>query len=245
MKKEWEPMPVADHAEGLLPEAIEATKRAVLMPSSRADALLFDLGRVVIDIDFNRAFSRWARHARCDQKLIRERFRHDDTVYKRHERGEIDSAEFFDNLRASLAIDISDAQLLDGWNSILVGEMPGVSELLAKATGSFPLYAFTNSNREHEQYWSKQFSGILSNFKEVYVSSTIGLRKPEAAAYDYVVRAIGAPADRIVFFDDNLENIQGARARGLQAVRVQSSADLADSLAVLIERSRAVEEWPR
>ena len=33
-----------------------------------------------------------------------------------------------------------------------------------------PVYAITNSNREHKQYWSKQFSGILSNFKEVYVS---------------------------------------------------------------------------
>jgi glucose-1-phosphatase len=208
-------------------------KRATLMLSSSADALLFDLGRVVIDIDFDRAFSRWAGHARCDQKLISERFRHDDTAYKRHERGEIDSEEFFDNLRASLAIDISDAQLLEGWNSILVGEMPGVSELLAKAAGSFPLYAFTNSNREHEQYWSKQFSCLLSNFKEVYVSSTIGLRKPEAEAYDYVVRAIGVSADRIVFFDDSLENIEGARARGLQAVHVKSGADLADALAVL------------
>jgi glucose-1-phosphatase len=211
------------------------------MPSSSADALLFDLGRVVIDIDFNRAFSRWAEHARCDQKLIRERFRYDDTAYKRHERGEIGSQEFFDNLRASLAIDISDAQLLDGWNSILVGEMPGVSELLAKAAGTFPLYAFTNSNREHEQYWSNQFSGILGNFKEVYVSSTIGLRKPEAEACDYVVRAIGVSADRIVFFDDSLENIEGARARGLQAVHIKSGADLADALALLIERSCAVE----
>ena len=115
--------------------------------------------------------------------------------------------------------------------------MPGVSELLAKAARCFPLYAFTNSNREQEQYWSKQFSGILNNFKEVYVSSTIGLRKPEAEAYDYVVRAIGVSADRIVFFDDTLENIEGARARGLQAVHVKSGADLADALAVLIERS--------
>jgi hypothetical protein len=114
-------------------------KRATLMLSSSADALLFDLGRVVIDIDFNRAFSRWAGHARCDQKLISERFRHDDTAYKRHERGEIDSEEFFDNLRASLAIDISDAQLLEGWNSILVGEMPGVSELLAEPFIQFRL----------------------------------------------------------------------------------------------------------
>jgi HAD superfamily hydrolase (TIGR01509 family) len=203
------------------------------MPSNSADALLFDLGRVVIDIDFNQAFSRWAGHACCDQKLISERFRY-DTTYKRHERGEIDSKEFFANLRASLGIDISDAQLLDGWNSIHVGEMPGVSKLLAKAAESFPLYAFTNSNREHELYWSKQFSGILTNFKEIYVSSTIGLRKPEAEAYDHVVRAIGVSADRIVFFDDVLENIEGARARGLQAVHVKSSADVADALALLI-----------
>jgi putative hydrolase of the HAD superfamily len=71
------------------------------------------------------------------------------------------------------------------------------------------------------------------------------LRKPEAEAYDYVVRAIGVSADRIVFFDDSLENIEGARARGLQAVHVKSGADLADALAVLIERGRSVEEWPR
>jgi glucose-1-phosphatase len=203
------------------------------MPSNTVDALLFDLGRVVIDIDFNQAFSRWAGHARCDQRLIGERFRH-DAAYKRHERGEIDSKEYFANLRASLGLEISDAQLLDGWNSIHVGEMLGVSELLAKAAESFPLYAFTNSNREHELYWSKQFSGILTNFKEIYVSSTIGLRKPEAEAYDYVVRAIGVSADRIVFFDDILENIEGARARGLQAVHVKSSADVANALAVLI-----------
>jgi glucose-1-phosphatase len=203
------------------------------MLSSGAHALLFDLGRVVIDIDFNQAFSRWAGHGRCDQKLIGERFRQ-DAAYKRHERGEIESAEYFANLRATLGIDISDAQLLDGWNSIHVGEMPGVSELLEKAAKSFPLYAFTNSNREHQRYWSKQFSGILTNFREIYVSSTIGFRKPEAESYDHVVRAIGVSADRIVFFDDIHENVEGARARGLQAVQVKSVADVANALAVLI-----------
>ena len=112
--------------------------------------------------------------------------------------------------------------------------MPGISELLAKAAESFSLYAFTNSNGEHEQCWSKQFSSILSNFKEIYVSSTIGFRKPEAESYDHVVKAIGASADRIVFFDDVLENVEGARARGLQAVHVKSVADVANALAVLI-----------
>jgi putative hydrolase of the HAD superfamily len=61
----------------------------------------------------------------------------------------------------------------------------------------------------------------------------MGLRKPEAAAYDHVVKAIGVPASRIVFFDDVAENIEGARARGLAAVHVRSPDDIARALAAL------------
>jgi glucose-1-phosphatase len=200
------------------------------MVANTADVLLFDLGRVVIDIDFDRAFARWAEHAGCDPARFRERFPH-GTGYERHETGEIDADAYFANLRSSFGIDISNAQMLDGWNAIFVGEMPGMSGLLTRAARRFPLYAFTNSNREHELYWSRRYSDVLRHFKEIYVSSTIGLRKPEAEAYDYVVQAIGVPADRILFFDDSPVNIDGARARGLQAVQVRSSADVASALA--------------
>jgi FMN phosphatase YigB (HAD superfamily) len=48
------------------------------------------------------------------------------------------------------------------------------------------------------------------------------------------VRKIGVSADRIVFFDDLLENIEGARVCGLRAVHVKSDADVANALAILI-----------
>jgi HAD superfamily hydrolase (TIGR01509 family) len=197
-----------------------------------ADALLFDLGRVVIDIDFDRAFACWAAHARCDPKLLAQCFRR-DVSHRRHETGEIDTQEFFAGLQAAFGIDISHAQFLDGWNSIFVGEVPGMAELLARAARRLPLYAFTNTNPDHELVWSKRFAGVLGNFKDVYVSSTIGLRKPDAAAFDYVVKAIGVPAGRIVFFDDGIDNVAGARACGLQAVHVRSSADVAAALKAL------------
>jgi hypothetical protein len=41
------------------------------MLTHSVDALLFDLGNVVIEIDFNRAFTHWATHARCEESLIR------------------------------------------------------------------------------------------------------------------------------------------------------------------------------
>jgi putative hydrolase of the HAD superfamily len=104
---------------------------------------------------------------------------------------------------------------------------------LARAGRQVPLYAFTNTNPDHELVWSQRFAPILANFKEIFVSSTIRLRKPDAAAYDQVVKAIGVPAERIVFFDDVMENVEGARARGLQAVHVRSAADVVDALATL------------
>jgi glucose-1-phosphatase len=202
-----------------------------LAPGS-ADALLFDLGRVVLDIDFSKAIGCWAAHAGCEPSDILARYVRDE-AYRHHETGKISDAAYFDSLRASLGIRITDAQFLEGWNAIFAGEMPGIAELLARAAGHLPLYAFSNTNQPHVDHFSQVHADLLGHFREIYLSSTIGLRKPDQAAYEHVIDAIGVPASRILFFDDLAENIEGARACGLMAVHVTSSADVADAFAAL------------
>jgi len=202
-----------------------------LAPNS-ADALLFDLGRVVLDIDFSKVVASWAGHAGCEPSHLVGRFSPDE-AWRRHERGEISDAAFFESLRASLAIDITDIQFLEGWNAIFTGEMPGIGAMLARAGTRLPLYAFSNTNGAHVEHFSRAYAGVLGHFREIYLSSTIGLRKPEAAAYDHVVKAIGVPASRILFFDDSAENVAGARERGLSVVHVRSPDDIATALAAL------------
>jgi glucose-1-phosphatase len=204
---------------------------ARLSPGS-ADALLFDLGRVVIDIDFGKAIACWAGHAGRDPSDIVARFVRGET-YRQHELGRISDAAYFDSLRTGLGIGLSDAQLLEGWNAIFAGEMPGIADLLARAARRLPLYAFSNTNQPHVEHFSRIYADLLGHFRELYLSSRIGLRKPDAAAYDHVVKAIGVPASRIVFFDDLAENIEGARARGLQVIHVRTPTDVADALAAL------------
>jgi glucose-1-phosphatase len=203
-----------------------------LLSPGAADALLFDLGRVVLDIDFNKTLVCWAGHAGCEPAHLVERFARDD-IYQRHETGKIGDAEFFAALRASLGVELSDAQFLEGWNAIFAGEMPGIAPLLKRAAQRLPLYAFSNTNAAHAEHFSEAYAGVLGHFREIFLSSAIGLRKPDAAAYDHVVKAIGVPAFRIVFFDDLAENIKGARARGLTAVHVTSPDDVAHALAAL------------
>jgi FMN phosphatase YigB (HAD superfamily) len=197
-----------------------------------ADALLFDLGRVVFDIDFPRALACWAGHAGCAPSDIATRWVVDES-YHHHERGTISDEAFFENLRRSLGVALTDEQFLEGWNAIFAGEMEGIAPLLERAAQHLPLYVYSNTNPAHVAYFTKVHAETLKPFRDLYYSSTIGHRKPDAAGFDHVVSAIGVPASRIVFFDDLAANIESARALGLKAVHVKSSRDVADALTAL------------
>jgi glucose-1-phosphatase len=206
--------------------------RSVAQPSLSAesvDALLFDLGGVVIDIDFRRCFQRWAEASGTGIDHIASRFEF-DTAYERHERGEMDTASYFQRLRLALGVDLGDGELLDGWEDIYVGVLPGIGPLLATAGAKFPLYAFTNSNPSHQAVWSTRFAEDLEVFTATFVSSDIGQRKPDRAAFDTVTEMIGVPASRILFFDDLAENVAGALDAGLQAVHVSTTSSVSSAL---------------
>jgi glucose-1-phosphatase len=202
------------------------------LDASSIDALLFDLGRVVLDIDFTRVLQVWSDYSGRTSEDIVARFSRGD-VYMRHERGEISDDAFFAHLRDTLDIDLTPAQFLEGWNAIFVGEMPGVGELLPRAAARWPLYAFSNTNPAHVAHFSTHHAELLGHFREVYLSSSIGMRKPDIESFDHVVAQIGVPAGRILFFDDLIDNIEGARAHGLQTVHVTSPTTVAETLEAL------------
>ena len=117
------------------------------------DAILFDLGQVIMRIDFNRVMERWAEYAGCDASQLHQRFSLDEP-YMKHEVGLISHTEYFDSLRRSLQIDLTDDQFLDGWNRIFIEEMPGIDRLLSQLKHQVPVYAFSNTNLAHQAIWS-------------------------------------------------------------------------------------------
>ena len=140
---------------------------ALTVPT-RIEALLFDLGGVVIDLDQARAHAHWAELTGMPMSdiasLVRERIVGGE-AYCRHERGETSDAQFFAHLRQQLRLALSDDQFVDGWNSIFVGEMPGIRRVLASVQGLLPLYAFSNTNVAHQTYWSRQSATCSQNLR--------------------------------------------------------------------------------
>ena len=209
-------------------------------PPYEVDALLFDLGGVVIEIDFGRAFTHWAGATGTPVETIRARFSF-DAAYERHERGEIEAAEYFGALRSTLRIDLTDAELAAGWNAIYLDEVAGIRPVLHALADRVPLYAFTNSNPTHQAVWTRRFADVLKSFRKVFVSSEMGLRKPEAGAFAAISREIGVPLARIMFFDDTRANVDGARAIGMPAVHVRSLDDINEAVAALSPVGRTYE----
>lgn len=201
-------------------------------PDSQIQALLFDLGGVVIDISVERALHRWERTSRLSAQQMRERLAVDE-AFEKHERGELAPAGYFDHLRKLFELDASDQEIAAGWNAILVGENKTSLRLVASARRHLPCYAFTNTSQTHQATWSTAFPNVVSAFDRIFTSPELGMRKPERAAYQAVTRAIGVEPGSVLFFDDTLENVEGARAAGLQAVHVRGSEDIRQALAAI------------
>ena len=197
--------------------------------SGELRAILFDLGGVVIDIDFKRAFQIWAALASCDAADLEQRFTFDE-AYEQHETGELHSAGYFNALRESLNVSLSEDDLVAGWNDIYLGTIPGMVKLLATASQRFPLYAFTNSNPAHQSVWSVRFAAELSIFKTIYVSSELGVRKPDPRSFSLVAERMGVQASEVLFFDDSAENVDGAVSAGMRGVVVESTRDVTVAL---------------
>ncbi len=184
-------------------------------------ALLFDLGGVVLKLRPRDCFEHWAACANVPVAQLAARFGIDD-AYKEHETGAIGFAQYARRLGARLGIELPAEEWRRGWNALFAGCFEAVVERLPRAAQTLPTYAFTNTNAEHQAAWQTRHGECLGAFEKIYASWQIGRRKPDRDAFLWVAGDMGvAPAD-ILFLDDSAENVDGARAAGLQAVHVTS-----------------------
>jgi putative hydrolase of the HAD superfamily len=200
-------------------------------------AILFDLGNVLIDIDFYRCARLWSDHAGIPAHVLASRFRIDD-AYKAFECGKLDARAFYEALRRQLEISLPDDIMREGWNAIIRDEKPGIRDCLEQLARRYPLYVLTNTNPEHENIWAEKHQDLLSYFEKIFVSSHMGYRKPDTAAYLHVSQSIGVPCSEILFFDDADENVEGARKAGMQAIRVDQDDTVSQCLRPILASPR-------
>jgi putative hydrolase of the HAD superfamily len=105
----------------------------------------------------------------------------------------------------------------------------GILEELA-ASNKCLLGALNNEARETNEFRFKSF-GLRDYFAVALSSCYLGFRKPDLAIYQRALDILGRPAERILFIDDRAENVAGATAAGIKAIRFEGAVALRQDLA--------------
>jgi putative hydrolase of the HAD superfamily len=110
-------------------------------------------------------------------------------------------------------------ELLERFRAWPVGPLPGAEELVARLRRSVRVGCLSNTNALH---WAEHFSSwrLMELLDPRFLSFQIGVLKPDREVFDHVAAAVGIPRERVLLLDDNVANVEGARAAGFAAIQV-------------------------
>ncbi len=195
---------------------------------------IFDLGNVIVDIDFNRVLGTWSDLSRVPLASLKQSFTMGD-AFQQHERGEITDEAFADAICHELALPLSYEQFSHGWQAVFVALRPEVIAVMQKLREQgHRVVVLSNTNRLHTTFWPQEYPEIQQAADHIYLSQELGMRKPEARIYQHVIQAEGFSAQETVFFDDNAENLEGDNQLGITSILVTDRATIPEYFAKLL-----------
>ncbi|MGW1502189.1 HAD family hydrolase [Streptomyces mirabilis] len=103
-----------------------------------------------------------------------------------------------------------------------------VVALLRRARAHMPLVLVTNTSVQLEE--DLESLGLTDLADHVVSSARVGIAKPDRRIYDIAVERAGVPAERCLFVDDTLENVEAAAALGMRTVHYRTPEDLRHAL---------------
>ncbi|EKN6354532.1 glucose-1-phosphatase [Yersinia enterocolitica] len=181
---------------------------------------IFDLGNVIVDIDFKRVLGVWSKLSSVPLATLSERFTMGE-VFQQHERGEINDEDFARQLSDEMGLSLSFEQFAEGWQAVFVALRPEVISIMQKLRAEgHRVVVLSNTNHLHCNYWPQHYPEVAAAADHMYLSQDLGMRKPEARIYQHVLSAENIPAEQAVFFDDVEANIVAARIEGITGIHV-------------------------
>ncbi|MDC9603666.1 glucose-1-phosphatase [Xenorhabdus griffiniae] len=181
---------------------------------------IFDLGNVIIDIDFKRVLAVWSNLSGTPLATLTPKFSQGETLEK-HECGQISDTEFAEMMCDEMAVSLSFEQFAEGWNTIFIDVRQEVVELMNKLRAKgHRVVVLSNTNRLHIDYCSENYPEIAASADFLYLSHELGMRKPNLDIFNHVLAAEGVEAEQAIFFDDLLENVEAAKKTGITALHV-------------------------
>ena len=197
------------------------------------DVLLFDLGKVIFDVDDSETCKYWTKVSGVEIPLSIYKQFEKEPIYIDFEKATISPNTYYEYVISHLNINISYDDFVHGLDLIYKEAYQDVAEELRKLSGKIKIISITNTNEIHSEVWPNIYKDVLKFFDKIYSSSDLHMRKPDLEIYEYVLKDLGVNADKVLYFDDREENINAAKSLGIKSYLVTSTQDVCKVLQAL------------
>lgn len=196
--------------------------------------IIFDLGGVLLNIDYNLTINSF-------KKLGMNNFDGLFTqaaqikLFDRLDTGHLTPGEFRAQLRKLSGIELTDQQIDDAWNAMLLDMPPQRITMLENVRKHYRIFLLSNTNAIHYPVYNASlqqkfgFADLSALFEAQYLSYQVGMRKPDVRIFELVLRENKLNPDETLFIDDTLQHFEGAQKAGLHAFHLDvNSMDVLD-----------------
>ncbi|HEY3841524.1 MAG TPA: HAD family phosphatase [Bryobacteraceae bacterium] len=191
-------------------------------------AVIFDLGKVLVGFDFQRGYDRIQRLCGYPVEEVRRRIGHTGYVTQL-ESGQMESREFVRKLGEALGTDFEYGEFCEIWSSIFLPGTLVPESMVVGLKKRYPLVLLSNTNGIHFEMLEREYP-ILRHFEKRALSHLVGASKPSPLIYEKAVELAGCRPQECFFTDDIPEYVEGARKAGIDAVQFVSAAQLEQEL---------------
>ena len=177
-------------------------------------AVLFDLGNVLVRLDYARAAARYASLRGGESVDLAALYGLPEV--EAIARGTITHPQLYAALGSALAVSLDEDAWRDVWCDLFspFPEMEALAEEVIAA--GHPTFLASNTDRAHFEHVAPRLP-VLTRMRGLHLSYEVGALKPEPAFFTRLVTRFGLEAKDCVFLDDRGDNVAAARALGIEA----------------------------
>ncbi|MCH5599736.1 HAD family hydrolase [Niabella ginsengisoli] len=183
--------------------------------------ILFDFGGVFYNLDFKKTFEAFEKMGFSDFENMFSQY-NADSLFQDLETGKITPAAFYTRIKEIAPKDVTDEQIRDAWNALLLGFRESSLDYLLELKKEYNLYLLSNTNQIHYEYFANQLSEqtkhklLESFFIKAYYSQNVGLRKPDIEVFEFILKDAGIKPEETLFVDDSYTNFPNAEKLGMK-----------------------------
>jgi HAD superfamily hydrolase (TIGR01509 family) len=188
--------------------------------------IVFDLGGVIMNLDVPKTIEAF-RELGIDNIVNDTGHTYQHSFFYELEIGKISEDEFLESLFNLSDQEPTNQQITAAWNTMILDMPKERIDFLNNLKTKYNLFLLSNTNSIHQKKYLDDFkehykTSFNKIFKKAYYSHEIGIRKPDAAVFNFILNDSSLKAEETLFVDDALSNIESAQNAGIQIYHLQN-----------------------